>query len=107
MHWTPFLVGAVASNLAACGDTTRSAPKEPTTPIFLMPPPSSPPAPVTAPWHAELAKPCGAAPAVSRAQLAPAGDVDGDGRADFVETTCGDQANAEACVMRLCLSAAQ
>lgn len=107
MNWIPFLVGAVASNLAACGNTTRSAPKEPTTPIFLMPPPASPPTPIAAPWHAELAKSCGSAPAVSRARLAPAGDVDGDGRADFVETTCSEQADTEACVMRLCLSAAQ
>jgi len=107
MSWTPFFVSAVASNLVACGGTTRSPSQAPTTPVFLMPPPSSPPMPVTAPWHAELAKPCGSASMVSRARLAPAGDVDGDGRADFVETTCGDGAGAEACVMRLCLSAAQ
>lgn len=46
MNWTPFLVGAVALNLTVCGDTTRSAPKEPTTPIFIVPPPSSPLRPV-------------------------------------------------------------
>lgn len=107
MNWTPLLVSTVASSLAACGGTTRTALQTPTTPIFLMPPPSSPPTPIGAPWHAELTKPCGSASPISRARQAPAGDIDGDGRADFVEATCGDRADAEACVMRLCLSVAQ
>lgn len=105
-HCTLIVFGFVALNSAACSSSKAAAPQAPTTSVFFMPPQPSPQVPIVAPWHNELGRACTTPSPVSRARVAPAGDVDGDGRADLLETTCAEEAGPDACAMRLCLGTA-
>ncbi len=68
--------------------------------VLTFPRPVGPSMPTAAPWHAGL-KPCSPPAAYLAVKWDSAGDIDGDGRADFLETTC-DGVEHE-CVMQLCV----
>lgn len=106
-HCTSLTMAFVALNGAACSSSKPAAPQVPTTSVFIMPQQPSPRAPIVAPWHNELARACATPSPVSRARITSVGDVDGDGRADILETTCAEHAAPDACAMRLCLSTAK
>lgn len=84
--------------LGACAPAkTAPAPSR----VFVFRPAPGPAVPLSAPWHEGL-RTCTPPPPYLGVEWSPVGDIDGDGRGDFLETTC-DAANHE-CVMQLCLA---
>lgn len=109
VRWGQFSCAAVGvAVLGGCLDSLRggrSDPPEPPPQFVFQPPPPTAPAPVNAPWHVGL-EACKPPTKSMGATWTAAGDVDGDGRADFLDTVCDGQAGVQRCYQRLCLATA-
>jgi hypothetical protein len=91
-----FAGAGLFAHAVACGSGPRPE-------LLLQPlPPRQPPR--AAPWHSGL-PPCSAPSVVDGAQWNHVADVDGDGREDFLETTCEAASGPARCAMKLCLTA--
>jgi hypothetical protein len=94
----------IAAGVVACGGAATEARPSTFSSATAFRPPSQTAAVSPSPWIGGL-RPCPIPPPASGATWTPIADVDGDGRADAIQTTCGATAAADNCATRLCLQA--
>lgn len=94
------IVLAIVAPSAGC---QREQSRPAAAPQAVLPTPPGPPSPGPTPWLA-MKELCHPPLKVDGATWTEVSDVDGDGRRDFLETTCDDMPSPRRCAMVLCLA---